>query len=335
MYRHPEAILQIDPSFPPLYGDVITIPANTYFYRGYSTQYPIISSRPAYFGDISTAQSYSTAPNTKLGAFKTIVDINVLDYRFMKVILKQLFEVITKDTNLTTEDTEIIRSVTMSFGLCSLENQIRLLNNYPLEYLNHHDGFQKLIDSFKGPSLIEKPGIRVGETTNDSVTMGFLQGLFQNRTIHGFISPRLETVFHTEKSGGYLPAEMIVFNPKWCRIEQVPFPNSSLPVFSIYNLLIRNKPLVSIFIKDTVKTEFFMKGGSKESTLHILDDIDQNIKKKTKNIVNNYNKGLRVGQKWSRNNDTYIAYHLPPSPHIKVDIMNRYDGTRTPLEINS
>jgi hypothetical protein len=328
MYRHPEAILQIDSSFPPLYGDIITIPANTYFYRGYSTQHPTISSRPAYFGDMVTAKSYSRVPNTKLGAFKSIQDIHVLDYRFMKVILNQLFEAITKTTKLTKEDKEAIRSVTMSFGLCSLENQVRLLNNYPLNYVKSHDGFQKLIDSFKGPSLIENPGIRVGETTNDSVTMGFLQGLFQNTSIHGFISPRLETVFHTEK-GGYLPPEMIVFNPKDQRISHVPFPNNSLPKFSIYDVLIRNKPLVTIFMKDTVKTDFFMKGGSKKTTLHILDDIEQNIQKKNKVITNNYNKGLRVGQKWSWNMDTYIAYHLPPNPHIKIDITTPVSGALT------
>jgi hypothetical protein len=323
MQQYKEAILDFEPLFPPLYGDVIHIPENTHFFRGYSRKYPALSNRPAYFGNQETARMYAIEPDTRLGVFKTTRQLRMLDYRFMKIILKQLFEEITINTNLTKQDIDAIRSVIMSFGICSLENQIRLMNNFPKEYINSLPGFKKMEDEFINPGLIEKPGIRVAETTNDVVTMAFLQGLFENH-FDGFISPRLITKFHVEKNG-YLPPEMVIFNPINSRIQQVNLPRSALPIITIRDIILRTRPIVTLSI-NSAQTDFFMRGGAIESSKHVLDDIEEKIQEKNKIILRNYNKGLRVGKKWN-SSDTSIIYQIPPVPHVKGISIMGYDGS--------
>jgi hypothetical protein len=319
MQQYKEAILDFEPPFPPLYGDVIHIPENTHFFRGYSRKYPALSNRPAYFGNQETARMYAIEPDTQLGVFKTTRPLRMLDYRFMKIILKQLFDEITKNTNLTNEDIDAIRSVIMSFGLCSLEHQIRLMINYPTEYINSLPGFKKMEDEILKPGLIEKPGIRIAETTNDALTMAFLQGLFVNQ-FDGFISPRLITKFHVEKNG-YLPPEMVIFNPIISRIQQVNLPKTAIPTITVHDIILRTRPIVTLSI-NSAQTDFFMRGGAIESSKHVLDDIEEKIQEKNKFILRNYNKGLRVGKKWN-SMDISIMYHIPPVPHVKgISIMN-------------
>jgi len=319
-------LLEFD-NFSPLYGDTVNIPENTIFFRGYSTEFPTISDRPAYFGSLMNAKSYLKNNKSRLGAFTNKKPLRLLEYHFMKAILKQFIEEITKSTKLAQEEADVICSVIVSFGLCSLEHQIRLLkNNYSPAYMNYVPGFKRVIDSYKTPGLIEQSGIRIGETTNDAATMGFLRNLFK-QNFDGFISPELKTPFHTEKSG-VLPPEMVLFNPLGSGIQQINAIPKQIPLISINDLINRSTIHVRLFIKD-VSTNFYMKGGSRRNKRHILDEIEENIQKNTKSIVDNYNKGLRVGEEWSKK-DTNIHYWTPPVPHVRgIDIMKPVAGALT------
>ena len=321
-------ILHFNSYFPPLYGDVIIIPENTIFYRGYSKQYPVLSDRPAYFSNKDIATKYVRTPDAELGIFTNSKPLRLLDYRFMKVILKQFFDEVTKTTIFAKEESKVIASVLLSFGITSLSHQILLLDNFPLAYIQYDTGFQRLKGLYKGPSLIEKPGIRVGETTNDAISMGFLKGLLEHQ-FDGFVSPQLDTVFHGEKND-VLPPEMILLNPLACGIQQLHSVPKSILSINLLDLAHKDHTNVTLVVKD-VATEFYMKGGSKKFKLHSLDDIDLNINAKNKVIIHNYNLGLKIGTKWQRNH-TNILYTIgKPPPHIKgIDLLAREDG---PLKI--
>ena len=81
--------LQIEDTFSPVFGDRIIIPPNTVMWRGYDPKYPVISTRPAYFSMKEIARGYATPP-LQLSAFYSQQPLNLLDIRFLQVILKQL-----------------------------------------------------------------------------------------------------------------------------------------------------------------------------------------------------------------------------------------------------
>lgn len=319
MFRPPLQTLRLSNSFPPIYGAPIVIPENCIVYRGYSTQYPVLSERPAYFGNIETAESYAKNPRQTLGAFMTTRPLRLLDYRFLKVLLRQLFERVTKETRVAKQDSKVMQSVLLSFGLYSLQHQINILNNFSKDYINYTPGFQALIDSLKTPAgLLEQPGIRVAETTNDAITMGFLKG-FLERFFDGFISPRLETVFHIEKKGSLSP-EIIIFNPINSGIKHVNLMGKILPSISIVDILIHNHIFIALTVKD-VELEVFMKGGSSESSVNVMDTIEHAIQNKDQVITKQYNTGVSTGQKWFMN-DIHIFQHIPPHPTIDPALFN-------------
>lgn len=319
MFHPPLQTLRLSDSFPSVYGEPIVIPENCVMYRGYSTDYPVLSERPAYFGNYETAKGYAKHHGQKLGAFKTTKPLRLLDYRFLKVLLRQLFERVTKETRVAKQDSKVMQSVILSFGLYSLQHQIDILNNFPKKYIDYNPGFQALITSLKVPTgLIEQSGIRVAETTNDAVTMGFLKG-FLERFFDGFVSPRLDTVFHTEKNGTLSP-EIILFHPINSRIEQIGLMIQEPPQISILDLIIHTKPFITLTVKD-VDIEVSMKGGSSESHANTLDTIEHAIQRKDKVITNQYMIGVSTGQKWCMN-DIHIFQHIPPHPTINPALFN-------------
>lgn len=321
--------LEFETEFYPVYGSVIIIPKESVFYRGYPLDYPSVSDHPSFYGSINTANEYAKQPNRRLGTFTNREDLKLLDFRFMRLLLKELFEQIEKNSNLSKEDILCISSTILSFGLCSLEHQIRLLNNFPKQYIDYCPGFQKVIDSYKGPRLIEQPGVRIAETRNDSKTMGFLKGLFEGK-FDGFISPRLKTPFHIEKYGE-LPPEMVILNPKESKIKQIPtIDPRTLPSLWITSLITANRRHVSLYYSD-LHTDVLLRGGNipnkkrkkqKIPPTHVLDDIQSNIYKKTPIILTNYTNGYENGRRWKQN---YIGILHTSLPHpdakgINLDI---------------
>ena len=98
------------------YG-IISIPKNTILYRGYNPRRGI-TTYPSYFGSKKTAEEYAKLDGRKLGAFRTTKPVKVLDIRFMKHLLTELFA----ENPLT----ETSHATILAFGLCSLYHQIGL-----------------------------------------------------------------------------------------------------------------------------------------------------------------------------------------------------------------
>ena len=214
-----------DDNFLPLFGTPIHIPANAILWRGYDPQYPAISDRPAYYGSQEFAQGYADKYSTIASPFITSHPIKLIDIRYMKVLLSQLF-----DHNMphTKTDITIISATTISFGLCSLQHQIKLFKDrYKAIYSSAVSnpvfdslklGINNLEKLLIPNSIYEQQGLRIAETTNDSIVMGFLKELF-HKYYDGYISPNITTPFHIEKNNFILNSEIVIFNPLYSGIK--------------------------------------------------------------------------------------------------------------------
>ena len=317
---HEYRVLDFEKQFSAIYGDTIEIPANTIFWRGYDPTYPTISSRPAYYGTEETAKSYKRRNGHVLGMFTNTRKLELLDVRFLKALLKQLFESIRDTNGLTAQDEELIMSTTASFGLCSLGHQIRLLKYIYSKNLKNLQGLPELEKLYNPKAAFEAQGMRVAETVNDGYTMAFLKGLLYG-VADGFISPRMETPYHIEKRG-FLNPEMILFNPVKCGIQLVnpPMPIEDLPTLSINELMFKGRyHIVSLDYK-TLHSSFFMSygGGSREKYLHPLDEFDEYMDSDNKYIGKMYNDGYKTGVKMRSKEHIFSAE--PPVPTIPTSI---------------
>jgi hypothetical protein len=222
--------LDLDDPFYPIYG-FITLPIQKFIlYRGYSTEYSVVSSRPAYYCSLKTASDYASNENCVLSAFTNATPLKLMDVRFMKDILREIFR-----KNPKAESSQL--PVILSLGLCSLQHQCKLAKaRFPT--LIGTRSMNDLIDSLteNHNEYVEKPGVRIAEITNDSFTMSFLQTLFEEFA-DGFISPKQYTPFHHEKNYN-LNAEIIVFNPEKSQIIQlqnIPKKRYAMPIDEIYS----------------------------------------------------------------------------------------------------
>lgn len=222
--------IDFDKPFYPIYG-LIKLPIQQYIlYRGYNIEYPVVSSRPAYYGSLKTALGYAGNKNCVLSAFTNAKPLKLMDVRFMKDILREMFR-----TNPKAESSQL--SVILSFGLCSLQHQCKLAKARFPSLIGKRE-MNDLIDSLteNHNEYVEKPGVRIAETTNDAFTMSFLQTLFEGFA-DGFISPKQYTPFHYEKNYN-LSAEIIIFNPEKSQIIQlqnIPKKRYAMPIDEIYS----------------------------------------------------------------------------------------------------
>jgi hypothetical protein len=318
--------LVIDDDFLELYGDYIYIPENTVFWRGYHKDYDAISTRPAYYGSMYVARGYSEPDTHILGTFTNTKTLKLIDIRFMRVLLRNLFQDIVSVNNI--ENNKYIKTVdpkknqlnkeflaslstTLSFGLCSLKKQIELFR----EYIHNNPGqIDELDKIYRKDSLIEQEGVRIAETHIDSYTMSFLQSLFED-FVDGFVSPRLKTPYHTEK-GGTMSPEMIIFNPIKSGIKLVRILKE-LPKININQLILNKKPIITNIDYKKYKSKFFMTaGGYKE---HPLDVFEIELNKGNKKALKLYNDATNVGKEWR---SKYFKYYLlePPAPTLKGTI---------------
>ena len=114
--------LDWDKPFNPAYGLLTMPPKQFVYYRGYENVYPVISERSAYFGSLPVANGYGGVGRT-VSAFTNIKPLTLIDVRFMKDILREIFAV---NTASHTMNNESHLSVVLSFGLCSLFHQCKL-----------------------------------------------------------------------------------------------------------------------------------------------------------------------------------------------------------------
>lgn len=188
--------------FHPAYG-IVSMASDTYvYYRGYKTMYKAVSDRPAYYGTLEDANTYASTNDRELAAFTNKKTLRLMDIRFMKALLRELFSL--KDDSNT-------YSVVLSFGICSLFHQCKLASQR-FKDPQILPSLHSLLSYFK-ESNYEQQGFRVAETTNDAYSMAFLAKLFEDFA-DGFFSPRQFSPFHKEKTNFMLNAEFIVFNPE-------------------------------------------------------------------------------------------------------------------------
>jgi hypothetical protein len=311
-------------NFDPLYGYTIDIPSNVIMWRGYDPKYPAISERPAYYGAIEFAQGYAEKYNTLAQPFITTRQLRLLDIRYMKVLLTQLCDAISSN-KYTKEDTDIIIATSISFGLCSLKHQIKLFKHrYKAIYLSNDPMFEGIKNGIKNlesilneNKIVEQRGVRIADTTNDAIVMGFLKELF-NHTCDGYIAPNIESAFHIEKNGFILNSEIILFNPIHSGIKQLklPLPNG-IKEITVQECIVKSNLNYTTINTRNIKTTYFngiKKGGGKINP----DDYNNLYNNGDKNIIKLYNKGSKIGRKWNNYLRSAIARH----PEVPIEIFS-------------
>ena len=208
-----------------LISQPFVMPANTIVCRGYSTLYPPISDRPAYFtSKFNVACSYGSGKECQTGVFIITKPLKLIDLRHMSGILQYIFE--HRKSNRV-EVLDAIFSLTLSYGLCSLQKQIELVK---LRFKDAH-GTDSIVDTMmqylhnetKKRSLnvnpVEIRGVRVGATVNDAISVTLLKELFPDAD--GYITPSMTSPYHIEKTNHVIPAEMVIFNPEKSNVKLI------------------------------------------------------------------------------------------------------------------
>jgi hypothetical protein len=304
--------------FSPAYG-VVRIPANLILYRGYDTKYPSVSTRPAYYSGREIAISYAKKNNRELGVFTNTRELKLLDIRFMKTLLRELFY-----TNYNSDNSSL--AVTLSFGLCSLYHQLQLAKDRYKDRIP--EGLKALNKTYKY-SFFEQPGVRIAETENDAETMGFLSTIFKG-FVDGFVAPRLPSAFHYEKGGSMSP-ELVIFNPEESSIRQLPHANPGPPIE------IPTISFAEIFISQfgkTVNIEFGtsslsfhisqgQRGGKHNTNLPSVESISEQLD--TNPVIRGlFERGVKAARIWRRNNSFYEVEGASPSLSIRPFSEIRY-----------
>jgi hypothetical protein len=291
--------------FSPAYG-VLRLPPHIIFYRGYVLEHPAVSKRPAYYSGIHVAKTYSEQNGRALGAFTNTRELRLLDIRFMKSLLKELFDTSYKPDNVST-------ATTLSFGLCSLYHQLQLAKQ---RYNGTMADALKALQETLKLSLYEQPGVRIAETTNDSETMGFLSIIFKG-FIDGFVSPRMATPFHIEK-GGVMSPELIIFNPSESSIRKFTRIPQKVPFITL-NEIFLSQFGKTISITNT-NFSFYVKqnqhgGMNDDGTLPSVEAISEQLDKDPE-IRRLFERGVKAGKKWRKNN--IFLEEEGPAPTVKI-----------------
>lgn len=198
------------------YCDVdIIIPEDTYFCRGIDViTTEIIRDMPIYIGPEYIAKEYGKVYYLKTKSTLKLIDIRKLMH-LMKLIIAS-----RKTNNATIKNS--ISYITMAFGLCSYDKQIKLLEEFSeyiktysnskesLDYFNYCVKNMKEIDPSNKLNPIEPEGVRVAETYIDGFVITILKELF-NGIYDGFIAPKLISTFHKDNQ---THEEIVIFDPK-------------------------------------------------------------------------------------------------------------------------
>jgi hypothetical protein len=308
--------IEWDEVFDASYGIINLHPEQYVFYRGHDVNFPL-TNRPAYFGTKEVAQQYAKKPCHIVSAFTNTRKLRLIDVRFMKNILRDIFENNANQFALNDD----MKSVTLSFGLCSLNHQIQMasqrFNDSLSEFLdpNRTLSFKNALESLQSSytnSIYEQPGVRIAETTNDSYTMGFLKGLFEH-AIDGFISPQTKSPFHIERTNNTLMSELIIFNPISCgfrKFDSLPHITVYEDMYDIYQQhklqILRNNNAGIIKYK-----MFVQSGGTNDNYLPSVEILHLQYDS-NKELRHNYEKGLQSGLDLSKNASFYELESIKP-----------------------
>jgi hypothetical protein len=292
-----------DASFYPLYGSTISIPTSTVIWRGFDPTYPAVSNRPAYYGALKVAQGYAQKYGTDASAFITTKYLNVLDIRYMKTLLSQLFE----SNPITEADRDIFMATTISFGLCSYAHQITLFDERYAKIYKSSDssyddikmGIQHMKSLLQPKLLREQRGIRIAETSNDAIVMGFIKEIFGDN-YDGWIAPSQETPFHIEKRSR-LHSELVLFNPADSGIRLLDYVPTGIKKTHINEMILNRGVRLHTIDTSRMRASYYdAMGGSnlRNSNTDVCDDYNHLIDKGDEYITSLYNKGRKDGMRW-------------------------------------
>lgn len=297
--------------FEPLYGSPILLQPNTLLWRGYDIRYNAIPTRFSYYSSYPIANEYAKKPNRTLGCFATTRPLKLLDIRFLKTILRRLIQMNTADPHIND-----FASTVISFGLCSLGHQILLVKERYKDLLKQTTadadhiklGLGAMTGLYQPDRIIEQEGIRIAETTNDGITMAFLQELLKG-FFDGFVSPRIQTPFHTEK-GGQLSPELILFNPVDANLIQLHQYPAHVKIQSIASYMRDKHELIDLRIAKksgaSITTRFYL-GGSRRGRRgqrgkrqeHGLDIFEDRLNANDEHVIQSYTSAIYAGKRWN------------------------------------
>lgn len=296
-------------------------------WRGFDPAYPPISDRPAYYGSREFAQGYAKKYGENAKPFITTRCLKLLDIRYMKVLLSQLFE----DNVKNMFDRDIIIATTISFGLCSLWHQIALFKHRyaaiftstNVYYDNLKKGIHALETIVNTSSFYEQRGYRIAETANDSIVMGFLKELFSSQ-YDGYITPNTYTPFHIEKTEFVLNSELVLFNPIYSGIQLLSiYPQNVKKTTIDYVIHYSGQNFASIDAKG-MTTNYFKKKGGNNRTISLCDDYNNEYDKGNKNIIKLYKQGEKCGRAW-KNKPVKLYNSIAPGPEVDPSIFKSFN----------
>jgi hypothetical protein len=315
-----------DDYFLPLYGNPIYIPTNTIMWRGYDTQFEAISDRPAYYGSREFAEGYAKKDGRKLAPFITSRPLRLIDIRFMKELLRQLFEY---NQHKTKENIRTICATSISFGICSLSHQITLFKQlYAGIYQSSNpvydplkQGVQQLESIVQRNDLYEQPGYRIAETSNDAFVMGFLKELFDGQ-YDGYIAPNIVTPFHVEKKNFLLNSEVVLFDPISSGIKMLSSVPPNLQKITINSCILQNDHQYTTIETRNMKMSYYTKktksGGSIKE---VCEDYNYLYDTGNKHIIKQYKQGCEMGKKWKQK-PIHIRSSIAPGPTVDPRIFD-------------
>lgn len=109
--------------FPYVLDFPVILQKNNVIYRGYHKDRKELTSLPTHFSCFDVADVYAKQPDRNLGCYVLQKPLHLLDLRFIIMMLKELI-----NSPTTTINTEILKDLSISYGLCSLKKQLELLD---------------------------------------------------------------------------------------------------------------------------------------------------------------------------------------------------------------
>lgn len=243
-------------------GDIV-IPANTIFYRGLpKNTKDYLRDQPLYISSLNIAKHYG-----EVHEYKTQKSLTIIDFRKLRNLVNMI---ISSRSSNTGEILQVIRYLTIAFGLGSYYNQVNMLEQYvkDVELLvidkNELNKVRSNIESMKRESSniqqilnpFDPQGVRVAETYIDGKVMLFLREIFDG-IYDGFIAPRLYSPFHTNNN---THEEIIIFNPIKSQIQHNGLVKTDVRTINLSDELRKYK--VKIFKTKDFYRKIYETGGT-------------------------------------------------------------------------
>lgn len=197
-------LLDLDSAFDPLIGTTVYLPENTLFYGPLG-----VTDQATPYTSMKTANAFTNPQRLQL-----------LDLRYIQLLLKELFS--TRNDNA---ELEPMARVTIAYGLCSLQDQVKLIEAFLAGRQDAVKDIQAYYrDVFQDVPWEDRPltmnpftpdGIRFSDPANDALCGLFLKGVF-GHLVDGYVAPRFHTVL------GSINAEMVLFDPQKAGLQEWP-----------------------------------------------------------------------------------------------------------------